>query len=52
VDNRTDGVTVLIQGDFKTIDQFSNDVMKYAPPASMIKSIKINPASFTGYSSF
>ena len=52
MDNRTDGVTVLIQGDLKTIDLFSNDLLKYAPPASMIKSIEINPASLSAYSTF
>jgi hydrogenase maturation protein HypF len=52
VDNRTDGVTVLIQGDLKTIDLFSNDLLKHAPPASVIKSIEINPAFLTGYSTF
>ena len=45
VDNRTDGVSVIVQGDLKTIDQFSNDILQNAPPASQIKSIEINPTT-------
>ncbi len=52
VDNRTDGVSVLVQGDLKTVDLFSNDLLKHAPPASMIRSIEINPALLTKFSSF
>jgi acylphosphatase len=43
VDNRTGGVSIIIQGDLKTIDRFSNDILKNAPPASMIKSMEIHP---------
>ena len=52
VDNRNDGVVVKVQGDIKTIDLFSNDILMYAPPASHIKSIEINPKEFTGYEGF
>ncbi len=52
VDNRTDGVSVIIQGDLKTIDRFSNDILQNAPPASQIKSIEINETQFPGYDSF
>ncbi len=52
VDNRTDGVSVIIQGDMKTIDRFSNDILQNAPPASQIKSIEINEAQFPGYDCF
>jgi hydrogenase maturation protein HypF len=52
VDNRTDGVYVTVQGDIKTIDRFSNDILQFAPPASHIKSIEINTAQFTGFDSF
>ncbi|MCJ7448810.1 MAG: carbamoyltransferase HypF [Bacteroidales bacterium] len=52
VDNRTDGVSVIVQGDLKTIDRFSNDILQNAPPASQIKSIEINLTYFTGYDSF
>ena len=41
VDNRTDGVSVIVQGDIQTINQFGNDILHYAPPASVIKSIEI-----------
>jgi hydrogenase maturation protein HypF len=52
VDNRTDGVSVILQGDLKTIDKFSNDILENAPPASHIKSIEINTTRFAGYESF
>jgi len=52
VDNRTDGVSVIVQGDLKTIDKFSNDLLQNAPPASQIKSIEINSTQFTGYNDF
>jgi hydrogenase maturation protein HypF len=52
VDNRTDGVAVVVQGDIKTIDQFSNDILLYAPPVSKIKSIEIKPAQINVFSSF
>jgi hydrogenase maturation protein HypF len=52
VDNRSDGVSVMVQGDLKTIDLFSNDILQNAPPASLIKSIEINATYFRGYESF
>jgi hydrogenase maturation protein HypF len=52
VDNRTDGVSVIVQGDIKTIDRFSNDILQNAPPSSQIKSIEINTTQFSGYDSF
>ncbi|MDQ1332359.1 MAG: hydrogenase maturation protein HypF [Bacteroidota bacterium] len=52
VDNRTNGVYVTVQGDIKTIDRFSNDILRFAPPASHIKSIEINTTQFTGFDSF
>jgi hydrogenase maturation protein HypF len=52
VDNRTDGVSVLVQGDLKTIDRFTNEILQNAPPASQIKSIEINTTQFSGYDSF
>jgi hydrogenase maturation protein HypF len=52
VDNRTDGVSVIIQGDIKTVDRFSNDLLQNAPPASLIKSIEIYPTQLTGYTDF
>ncbi|MEI6048376.1 MAG: carbamoyltransferase HypF [Bacteroidota bacterium] len=52
VDNRTDGVSVIAQGDLQTIDRFSNDIFQYAPPASQIKSIEIKTTCFSGYDSF
>jgi hydrogenase maturation protein HypF len=52
VDNRTDGVSVIVQGDIKTVDQFSKDILRYAPPASDIKSIDIETRRINGYKSF
>lgn len=52
VDNRTDGVSIIVQGDLNTIDRFSNDILQNAPPASQIKSIEINATQFSGYDSF
>jgi hydrogenase maturation protein HypF len=52
VDNRTDGVSVIVQGDMITVDRFSNDIIQNAPPASQIKSIEINPARFSAFDSF
>ena len=43
---------VIVQGDLKTIDSFSNDILQNAPPASLIKSIEINPTSLNGYEQF
>jgi hydrogenase maturation protein HypF len=52
VDNRTDGVSVIVQCDMKTLDRFSNDILMNAPPASRIKSIEVNPVEHTGYAGF
>ncbi|MCX6321663.1 MAG: carbamoyltransferase HypF [Bacteroidia bacterium] len=52
VDNRTDGVSIIVQGDLNTIDRFSNDILQNAPPALQIKSIEINATQFSGYDSF
>ena len=52
VDNRTDGVSVIVQGDIKTIDRFSNDILQHAPPASDIKSIEVKAIWLNHYDSF
>jgi hydrogenase maturation protein HypF len=52
VENRTDGVSVVVQGDLKTIDYFSNDILQLAPPASQIKSIEINTIRIPGFDNF
>ena len=52
VENRTDGVSVVVQGDLKTVDRFSNDILQLAPPASQIKSIEINQVDIPGFDSF
>lgn len=52
VDNRTDGVSIIVQGDLKRVDSFSNDILLHSPPASQIKSIEIIQAQINGYDSF
>jgi len=52
VDNRTDGVSVIVQGDPSDIDRFSNDIISHAPPASRIKSIDVFPAMIGEYDRF
>lgn len=52
VDNRTDGVSVIVQGEQEDINLFAQDILKYAPPVSCIKSIKIKPAHINGYDRF
>ncbi len=52
VDNRTDGVSVIIQGDLSSVDHFSNDILQNAPPASQIKSIEIISKQITEYEGF
>jgi len=52
VDNRNDGVVIKVQGELKSIDLFSNDILQLAPPASHIKSIEINPKHFAEFNSF
>ena len=52
VDNRTDGVSVIVQGDTKTIEMFGIDIRKHAPPASEVKSIEIKSKQINSYNSF
>ncbi len=52
MDNRTDGVAVILKGDVNTIYKLRNDILEYAPPASNIKSIEINKTRFVAYDSF
>ena len=52
VDNRTDGVSIIVLGDIKTIHQFGNDILQFAPPISTIKSLKIRPAQISRYKGF
>jgi hydrogenase maturation protein HypF len=52
VENRTDGVSIIVQGDLKAVDRFSNDILHHAPPASQIKTIEINETQINGYDCF
>ncbi len=52
VDNRTDGVCVIAQGEYSTIECFITDIIRSAPPASKIKSVKVRQLSFKDYDRF
>ncbi len=52
VDNRTNGVLVIVQGDPDTINRFRSEILEYAPPASRIKSIELIPKLVSGYDRF
>jgi hydrogenase maturation protein HypF len=52
VDNRTNCVLINIEGDEKKITDFCNDITKYAPPASRIKSIEKKRKPVNGYKKF
>ena len=52
VENRTDGVTIIIQGDAKDIDLFIHEVQKNTPPASYIKSVEVFERDLAKYSGF
>lgn len=52
VENRSDGVSVILQGDLKVIERFGNEILESAPPASRIRSIEVNPRMIEGYDTF
>ncbi len=52
VNNRTDGVAVIVRGDPSTVEDFSNDLRANAPPAADIRTIEINPAPMVDFDSF
>jgi hydrogenase maturation protein HypF len=52
VDNRSDGVAVIVQGDDHLIDLFRKDIVQLAPPASEVKSIEIKSTRINGYRNF
>jgi hydrogenase maturation protein HypF len=52
VDNRTNGVLINVEGDENSILKFCNDILKYAPPASQIKSIEKRTRQINGYNQF
>ncbi len=52
VNNRTDGVAVVVQGDPATVGAFSNDLLSHAPPAADIKSIEVYPRLLPEFDSF
>lgn len=52
VNNRTDGVAVIVQGEPATVEEFSNDLLAHAPPAAHIKSIEVYPGLLREFDSF
>jgi hydrogenase maturation protein HypF len=52
VENRTDGVSVMAQGDLKKIDRFCNDILQNHPSAADIKSLDIYPKQLKTYTDF
>jgi hydrogenase maturation protein HypF len=52
VDNRTNGVSILVQGDIKAVERFTNEILENAPPASHIKSIEVIPKPIDIYDQF
>jgi hydrogenase maturation protein HypF len=52
VNNRTDGVAVIVQGDPATVKDFSDDLLSQAPPAADIKSIEVYPRLLPEFDSF
>ncbi len=52
VENSTNGVSVIVQGDKKKVDSFLDDILSNAPPASMIKTVEVKSRPvehFTGF---
>lgn len=50
--NRSDGIVVKIHGDAQIIEKFKHDIVKYAPPAALIKQIKsvlLEDSSFSDF---
>ena len=52
VDNRTSGVSIIVEGDIGAIDRFRNDIIANAPHASDIKSIDVIARMVTGFDTF
>ncbi|MBN2667113.1 MAG: carbamoyltransferase HypF [Bacteroidales bacterium] len=52
VNNRTDGVAVIVQGDPAKVGDFRNDLLSHAPPAADIKSIEVYPRLLQEFDSF
>jgi hydrogenase maturation protein HypF len=52
VDNRTGGVSVILQADLRTVELFNDDIISNAPPASRIKSIQVRPVPVNAYETF
>lgn len=52
VNNRTDGVAVIVNGDPATVEDFSNHILAHAPHAADIKSIEVLCSPQRDFNSF
>lgn len=52
VENRTNGVHIVVEGAISTVHSFKNDIIRLAPEPADIKSIKISRIQGKGYSDF
>ncbi|HUW92635.1 MAG TPA: carbamoyltransferase HypF [Bacteroidales bacterium] len=50
--NRSDGVSVIVQGSEIEIREFINDIRKFAPRASRIRTVEVNQRSVISYNCF
>ena len=51
-ENRTDGLSVIIDCDLSVADKFVDDIIVYHPPASVIKSVALKQVPASGFKSF
>ncbi|MGB4291405.1 MAG: carbamoyltransferase HypF [Bacteroidales bacterium] len=52
VDNRTNGVLIIVEGPEEKITEFQEKIVKLAPQASQIKSIEIKLRELSGFADF
>lgn len=52
VDNRTDGVCILVNTDKSTLEKFCNDIISNAPPVANIRSLDIRSSMLPEFCSF
>lgn len=52
VDNRTNGVLIIVEGQEEDILKFREEIKIKAPPASQVKSVESKPVSLVGYTDF
>jgi hydrogenase maturation protein HypF len=52
VENRTNGVTIIVEGNEAKINKFRDHILRSPPAASQIKSVEMKPGAVSGYKSF